>query len=111
MVGGAVDIVEESLITKCAITEAGGGIGESLKTNSRRNTELLETHRPTGKTVKRLITHSNLGTGNGIALKRPLTDSHIGAEIESLDVSQGTASCIVEKCPGAHGCIAAGSIE
>ena len=62
-VGGAVCIIEESLITKSAVAEGSRGIGESLKTHSRTETEWLETHWSGNKTVERLITTAVLAEG------------------------------------------------
>src|SRR6266542_6625205 len=57
-------VVRECLVAKSTVAEAIGGIvGKSLKADSRAETELLKTRRPSSKTVERLITHSRVGTG------------------------------------------------
>jgi hypothetical protein len=53
--------------------------------------------------VKRLITHSGIGTGNGVALKRLPPDGDIWADIYPLDVFQCAASGVVQERARANG--------
>ena len=111
-VASTIGVVHECVVAKCVVSETNAGsITEGLKTDSRAKTDLLKPHRPGCKTLKRLITHSGIGTGHGVALERLLADSHIGADVHSLDVSERAASHVVEKRSGANRRIAAGGVE
>src|SRR4029453_7863321 len=99
----ACRVVQKCLIAKGAVAPAVTcGIGKSLKTDCRTGTELLDAHRPGCKTVKRLITHSSVGTGNGVALKCLPPNSDIWADIQPLDISQRAASGVVQERPRAN---------
>jgi hypothetical protein len=88
------------LIPKSAVAEStcrGIGIGEHLKTDRRTGADLLKARRTASKSLERLVTHSGVGTGDGIALKRLPADSHVRTDIESLDIFQGSASGVTQK--------------
>ena len=111
-VSATIGVVHECVVTKCAVGEAiAGGVGKSLKADSRAKTDLLKPPRAGRKTLKCLITHGSVGAGYSVAFKGLLPDSHIRTDVHSLNICQRAASCIVEKRPGARGCIAAGSVE
>ena len=63
-VATTIGVVHECVVAKCAIGEpVKVGIGESLETDSRAKTDLLQAHGAGCKTLKRLITHGSVGTG------------------------------------------------
>ncbi len=105
-VASALGIIIERSIAKGVVAQAACGIAKSLKTDSRTETELLEAHGPGCKTVKRLITHSDIGTGNGVALKGLPPHRDIWTDIEPLDVSQSATSGVVQERVRANGRIA-----
>src|SRR5207248_1256276 len=70
-VAATIGVVCECLVAECAIGCASpGGIGKSLKPDSRAETELLEARGSGCKTVKRLVTHSGVGTGSAVRKQR-----------------------------------------
>ena len=61
--------------------------------------------------MKRLVTHSRVGTGKSVALESLLANSYVRTYIGPLDVCQRAASGIVQQRPGTHRCIAAGGVQ
>ena len=103
-------VVIQRLVAKSAVAEAACGIAKSLKTDSGAETKVLQADGPGCKTVKRLITHTGVGAGDGVALKSQPPHSHIWADIQPLDVFQGAASGVVQERVRTNGCIAGGGV-
>ena len=57
--------------------------------------QLLGARWADSETLKRLITHSSVGTGNGVAVKGLPPDCDIWADIHSQDVFEGAASRVI----------------
>src|SRR6476661_1568999 len=67
---------------------------------------MLETQGAACKAVKRVITHSGVGTGNSVTLKRLVTNSDVRTEIDPLDILQSATGRVAKQSERAHGSVA-----